>query len=346
MAHEIDIYTPLDPWVMASENSAVERALRQPRLIDNELLIDHSVAVECADIPARAFFAVRGLNYVTHIRLAREVSPDDISFKSAARFAGELANAAGGVSLDLQSGDVHIGEEAERFIYSPPSQYTPMLTLACYYLPRAPFEAYADEFVALLDKYLPFALPRKYGSGTEAAFELSEQGMEHFLDLLKKDNAPVWLGSFPVTHVLISDATRPAKNDSRRVSRVALTMPEDVWEYPEWQFALRRLLCCMMQLFDGFFAQVVPSDKQGVAAWWWQGIPRECGMLFAFGEPYRSLIAQGTGANDLSDDPRFSIYTDDDAPQIPVDLLSLPKKRKNGDALTRMAFTEADRIPF
>ena len=348
MACEIDIYTPLDPVVMASENSAVEKALRVPRLIDNELLLDGTAAVDAADIPVRVFFAARGLRYVTHISLTREVPPEDISFKSALRFAKELADASGGVFIDPQSGDVIVGSDAVRFDYPLPSQYTPMITLACYYLPRAPFATYAGDFIALLDEFMPFALPRKYGSGTDACFELAKEGREHFAEFTKKESAPVWLAHFPLTHVLISDATRQGEHDGMRVSRVAITMPADVWNYTEWQFALRRLLDGVMRLFSGFFAQIVPADKQGVAAWWWQGIPRECGMLFAFGEPYRSLINAdaSSAAADLSDTPEYSLYSADNAPLIPNNLISVPKKKKRGAIIARSAFGTADRIPF
>lgn len=346
MAHEIDIYTPQDPRVIANDNSAVEKALRIPKLIDNELRITDTVAIDADDIPARAFFAVRKLRYVTHVSLVCEVPQEDISFKSAARYAKELTDVMGGVYINVQSNEMYVSNAAERFYYSPPSQYTPMIMLACYYLPRAPFALYVDEFVALLDKYFPFALPRKYGSGNDTCFELSKQGVEHFLEFIKKDSAPVWLANFPITHVLISDATRCANHDGFRVSRVALTMPADVWKYTEWQFALRRLLCGMMHLFDGFFAQLVPSDKQGVASWWWQGIPRECGMLFALGEPYRSLVTGDADSADLSEDPKYALYVSDNAPVIPNDLISAPQKRKNGAALSRSMFGVADRIPF
>ena len=347
MFHGIDVYTPFDPVAVAESNSAVASALQIPKLIDNRLIAENAISVSMADIPAKVFFECPGIRYVTHIGLEHEETAESGNLRSLYKFANGLTNAADGIMLDLTTGSTVRGNEASAYDIPAVGTYTPMLTLSCHYLPRKPISAYADAFVSMLEKYLPAALPVAYGSKDEPEFIFESCGKQHLIEFLQNEPAPVWYSHAPVTHVLISDATRPADDsDELRVSRVAITLPEAVWKYDEWQFALRRVLCSMMQIFGGSFGQIVPSEKIGVAAWWWRGIPRETGYLFAVGEPDRSLIKCDPGAIDMSDDPNFSVFGQDSTPFIPVALVSVHKKKRLGGQVCRDMFTVAADIPL
>ena len=343
MAYGYRIFSPIEPQAAAAENASVESALRIPRLIDGELVIDEARTVSFGDIPANVLLTCPGIRCFFDIRLAGgEGSGGNI--KTVDRFARTLANALGGAAVAHDSGAVFIGENTAGYVIPPVNSATPMLTLSCHFMPSASFEKYAEAFVALLESCLPCALPVKYGQNDTPEFEFAAESKEHLIGFLKNTPAPVWYAHAPATHVLISDAVRPSECDGLRASRVAVTVSAAVWEYPEWQFALRRLLCGMMSLFDGFFGQIVPSEKLGVAAWWWQGLPSETGYIFAVGEPYRTLITDD-GKN-ISDDPAFAVFDGDNAPQIPRELISFPRSGKHGDAVRRTGFTRADKIPF
>ncbi len=343
MAYGYRIFSPIEPQAAAAENASVESALRIPRLIDGELVIDEARTVSFGDIPANVLLTCPGIRCFFDIRLAGgEGSGGNI--KNVDRFAQTLANVLGGAAVANNSGTVFIGENTAGYVIPPVNSVTPMLTLSCHFMPSSPFEKYAAAFVSLLESGLPCALPVKYGQNDTPEFEFTATGKEHFIKFLESTPAPVWYAHAPVTHVLISDATRPSECAGLRASRVAVTISAAVWEYPEWQFALKRLLCGMMSLFDGFFGQIVPSEKLGVAAWWWQGLPSEAGYAFAVGGPYRSLITD-IGKN-ISDDPAVALFDGDNAPQIPRELISFPRSGKHGDAVRRTGFTRADKIPF
>lgn len=344
--HGIDVYTPHDPIAEAADNSSVEAALRLPKLIDNALITEDTRSVSMADIPTSVLFRCPGMRFVTHIGLASEEIAESGNLRSLRKFANELANAACGAVYDPATDSVFPGNTTGSYVFPTVGSYTPMLTIACHYLPTAPFSKHADEFVSMLEKNLPSALPHTYGSEDRTSFDLSVCGRHHFINFIKSEPAPVWYPHYPVTHVLISDATRPADAEGFRASRIALTVPVAVYEYDEWRFALRNVLGGMMHIFNGFFGQIVSSEKLGIAAWWWRGLPCETGYMFALGEPYLSLIPYDSAVRNLSDDPGYALFEQNSAPMIPKTLISFPKKQWRVMQSPRDAFGIAADIPF
>ena len=344
--YEVRIYTHNAPETLSTEDALVENALRLPQLIDNELSVDESVTVAPEDIPASVLFSSPGIRYMTRVRLAHDEEDRSGNLRAAGKFARNLTDALGGVMLIPGDPEPVISDRAERYVIPPINSYTPMLMLACYFMPTRPVSDFEEELVASFEEILPSALPELYGLSETPEFSYAECGREHFVNFLRTASAPVWYAHSPVTHVLISDATRSMDSKDFRASRIALTIPEAMWEYSEWQSALQRLLCRSMELFGGFFGQIVPCNRIGVAAWWWQGIPRELGFLCAFGEPYKSLIPDCSGEKNISDRSSLALFESGRMPLIPEELISEPNRRSGSASLRRSSFRPAKKNPL
>ena len=70
MAYGYRIFSPIEPQAAAAENASVESALRIPRLIDGELVIDEARTVSFGDIPANVLLTCPGIRCFFDIRLA------------------------------------------------------------------------------------------------------------------------------------------------------------------------------------------------------------------------------------------------------------------------------------
>lgn len=328
MPNEIRIYTPRAPKAAASDDAAVESALRLPKLIDNEIIISESASVSPEDIPAAVLFACPGLRYLTRVSLACVNENDSGNLKAAEKFAKGLVDALDGAMLLPGSESPIVGSEAPKYVIPQINSYTPMLTLTCHFLPTDTNCYFAEELVSALEEILPAALPELYGTSDAPEFKYAEQGREHLINFLKTESAPVWYAHSPVTHLFISNAPQNTSSVRFRASRIALTVSAAAWKYDEWQSALHRLLCRLMSICHGFFGQIIESGKLGVAAWWWQGIPQELGYLSAFGEPYKSLIPDCSSEKNISEDPEIAVFDGDKPPRIPQELISVPLRRR------------------
>lgn len=102
----------------------------------------------------------------------------------------------------------------------------------------------------------------------------------------------------------------------------------------------------MMTLFDGFFAQIVPSEQLGTAAWWWQGIPQSTGYVFTVGKPYMSLIPDCGSEKNISKNDGFAMFDENALPIIPQELISIPQRNAHNRAITRDDFMPAASIPL
>lgn len=346
MTCEFTLYTVTDPKAAAADDSALESALNTPHLIDNSVLLGDAEPVSEADIPTKVLFSCCDITHAMHLALEHDEEPASGNYRSFRKFLANLVSASGGVAFCAATDEVITGENTHGYVYPSVNEYTPMLTVACFYMPDKPFSVYAERFVDGLAELLPFALPRTYGKSETPEYIYSDNKKQQLIDFLKNEQAPVWYATAPVTHVLISDATRKVSADGFRASRVALSVCASVWEYPEWRYALTRVLEFMMTLFDGFFAQIVPHEQLGTAAWWWQGIPKNTGYVFAVGKPYMPLIPDCGSEKNISKNDRFAMFDENALPIIPQELISFPKRGAHNRAITRNDFTPAALIPL
>ncbi len=346
MTCEFTLYTVTDPKAVAADDSALESALNTPHLIDNSVLLGDAEPVSEADIPTKVLFSCCDITHAMHLALEHDEEPASGNYRSFRKFLANLVSASGGVAFCAATDEVITGENTHVYVYPSVNEYTPMLTVACFYMPDKPFSVYAERFVDGLAELLPFALPRTYGKSETPEYIYSDNKKQQLIDFLKNEQAPVWYATAPVTHVLISDATRKVSADGFRASRVALSVCASVWEYPEWRYALTRVLKFMMTLFDGFFAQIVPHEQLGTAAWWWQGIPKNTGYVFAVGKPYMPLIPDCGSEKNISKNDRFAMFDENALPIIPQELISFPKHGAHNRAITRDDFTPAALIPL
>jgi len=292
---------------------------RLPKINDCKLELIEKREVEIGEIPADIMLSVTGITSLVHFRLS-EYEGENARFY-ARKFAKKAAESLDGVLEETDTDTVYC---AEKLIPPALNEYTEILTLSVWFSAEKRFTDLYEDIIALFEKEMPFALPARYGAKMPPDCEYTDKNA--FVEFLKNTPAPVWYAKNPVTHVHINDANRAeAKREGMRVNRISIRMPDELYEIPEWKFALRRLLKSLTLLTGAFFGQVCRGDS-GVVSWWWQGIPLELGVACTFGEPYYSLIPDATDKGEKFAEG-YSYFEEPDGPYVPIEFVSSPKKR-------------------
>jgi hypothetical protein len=161
------------------------------------------------------------------------------------------------------------------------------------------------EFLSLLERFLPEAMPRRYGLFEPPQHTYSKTGRRHFLNFLQEhqDEITVWYPHRPVLNVsLRCSSDWGTRQQGFRTNLVEIGVEAIALEQPGWKVALHRFWRAASQLIRPFYGDVrilegfirmggtfgsnVESDFHPVKGPWWTGIPRETGQAVVLGEPY------------------------------------------------------------
>lgn len=336
-----------------------EEGFLAPRISDHEFTAGQTRQVSFDDIPADVLLTVPGIAYVTEFCMYPYSPDEDESARGfALKFAKKQMATLGGVIEELLPGGERnvYRENAGTFLYPALNEYTAKMSLSVWYAPTMGFDSIAAGVVDVFEKYMPYALPSAYGREETPENVCGGDGRdfdkEKFVDFLINEPKPVWYARSPIIGVHVRDAVRrDAARKGFRASCLTVEFPEKIYRFPEWGYALRRLLRELAVVCGGFFGQIV-SQNGGVASWWWQGIPDELGNACIIGEPYYSLIPDCAGekATQIGDaEMKIAYFEEPDGPFITSELLSVRRKKlfgKKNIYISPDDFTIAEKLPF
>ena len=146
------------------------------------LTVDQSVAVENEDIPIDVMLSLSEIKYLTSFYL-QPFTNDKTVIDKVTRYVKKLAKEFDGVveNPQLEDGVLLVNK---RKTFTRATRDAEKVSI-CWYMDCQ--QSLADrlgEFVELLEKYLPQALPRRYGSYEPPQYKYSETGKEHFIQFI------------------------------------------------------------------------------------------------------------------------------------------------------------------
>jgi|GEM_PF-1360953 len=282
-----------------------------------QVVISRSVSVEPEDIPDTIMQSLPGISYMTEINIEPISAPDKIRNETL-RLCKALAKEMKGVVEDLQDGIVKMPSGVKKISYdNPKGKNQPLISLIWYFEDVTFYKSKKiDQFVDLLEKYMPDALPRRYGEYEPPQNKYAETGKEHLIDFLKNESSPVWYAAKPFTHLFISvpdieKETQACLQNNLfqkdinpqsfygkaqlryRCGKIELQMLKEVFLQPDWNLAVKRLFLEMSKLLIPFYAEIIEErphmilQKSGlIRSWWWRGIPRDLGYAIILDEKY------------------------------------------------------------
>ena len=273
-----------------------------------QVLIAKPVTVEAEDIPDVIMQSLPGISYMTDINIEPILAPDKIK-KETLSLCIALAKEMKGLVEDPQEGSLKLASGIKKFSYGNSKGKDKSLISLIWYFGDILFyqSDKIDQFVNLLERYMPDALPRRYGEYEPPQYKYGETGKEHLIEFLKKELSPVWYATKPFTHLFISvpdiekemqehlnsnlinkdinpESFYGKAQSKYRCGKIELQMLKEVFLQADWNLALKRLFLEMSKLLNPFYGEIIEEkpymymQKNGlVRSWWWRGIPRDLG---------------------------------------------------------------------
>lgn len=280
-----------DAWVRASKGW--------------QIVVSPSVKVLFEDVPERVAGLLAGISYLADLNLEPTGAPES-AHKLLWTVAKRLGKAAHGVILDPQADTVITPFGVKRYLPQRRDERFSILSLSWWFTEGPLLTGTGlHEFVRLLERMLPEAMPRRYGLVEPPQHTYSETGKEHFRGFLQEhlDDIIVWYPHRPVVGVSLSCSPKwGTGRQGFRANYVNIEVEAKTLEQPGWNAALDRFWRAASRAIQPFYGDVrtlngfvrmgstygsdIETDSHPVKGPWWRGIPRPVGHALVLGEAY------------------------------------------------------------
>ena len=279
--------------------------------------------VEEEDIPDFVFSSVRGISYQVLLHVMPAGTPESAKIK-ARRLARYLAEIGHGVVQDLQTDKLTLSktvrsasEPPERPMY--PEQSSAILSLDwCMNHSDMMTREGVDGMLNLLQRFLPEALPRRYGPYEPPRFKYAEMGRAHFVDTYLDDPGVVIYCTRPAFSLSLPSIQHGYRKIGMRnlywANNVNISLDATLLSDPYWSAHLPKVFEAVSHYLRPFYGEArclkgyeisrngalmfktrdvldTPDGKaeSSPVSPWWRGVPRTAGLACVIGEPYTEL---------------------------------------------------------
>lgn len=289
--------------------------------------------VEDDDIPDDIYSRIRGVTHQVSIHVMPGDAPASAKTK-ARRLARAMAEAGQGAFQDLQSDQLSIAKSARanpiNTVRREAAENSQAILSLAWYMNHSDVmkSEGVNRLLDVLARYLPEALPRRYGPYEPLRFKYAEMGRAHFVETYCEDPGTsiycslpaisLSLPSFAHGHRKIGAEKRYWANEVR-IELDAKILDDSVWaaHLPKAFMAISRCLCPFygearklrgyrISRNGALFFQTrdVPETADGMSesspvSAWWDGIPRTPAIACVIGDPYLGLWSDRMGWKDL-----------------------------------------------
>ena len=285
----------------------------------NGWLVNVSIpfTVEPEDIPESIMQTLVGISYMIEINIEPISAPDKVKNETL-KLCKSLATEIKGVVEDPQEDAIVIPGGIKKNIYDKPKDKDqPQISLIWYFEDMGFHKSNKiGRLIDLFERYMPYALPRRYGEYEPPQYRYAETGKAHLIDFLKSESSPVYYASKPFSY-LFMDVPNPeseievyiknglykkhinpqsfyGKIQSRyRCGKIELQMLKEVFLQPDWNLAVKRLFIEAAKILYPFYAEIIEEKPHkniwGMSiprTWWWRGIPKDLGCAAVIDERY------------------------------------------------------------
>jgi len=272
-----------------------------------QIVVGPRSRVEEEDIPEDVFRSLPGIQFVTEMNLEPIHAPE-AAHKMLQRMAARIAKDSYGVVLDPQQDTITSPRGVKRIIHSKQYDRISVLNFAWWFNESPLIEQ--GGFIRLLstlEKYLPEALPRRYGKYEPPQYQYETQGKDHFVEFISNETlGVVWYPHYPVLSVWLGvyGGFGP-RRQGYRTNSLYIDVDASAWAQPGWDIALRRFWYEMSDFIHPFFGEVRVlsnyllqrgrlvgdrmTDRHPIRNGWWNGVPKRLGSAVVIDRRYAEL---------------------------------------------------------
>jgi hypothetical protein len=261
------------------------------------------------DVPDDVAGRLPGIRYLVELSL-EPIGAPAAGKATLTKLAKQIARSAHGVIEDPQAGTIELPSGVKRYgpIAHAPDSDVSVLELSWWFV----HDRFRDQLVTFVDtlaRFLPEAMPRRYGPYEPPEHEYARTGREHFLGFLGSNltSSIVWYANRPVLGVYTAISRDPgwitfAGRPAFRCNRIAVELDAAVLEQAGWQEGLVRAWREVSRVLAPFFGDVRTlhhytargrtlsfgrhTEVHPIKSWWWNGVPPRLGHAAVIGEPY------------------------------------------------------------
>jgi hypothetical protein len=258
------------------------------------------------DIPVDIMAKLPGIRYLIELNLEPLHAPSSAR-QLLARVARNISRAGPGVIQDPQADTLTTPRGVVRLQRQTQPPRISLLTFSWWFTegPLSGERGYRG-LLSLFERYLPEALPRRYGEYEPPQFQFEETGQDHFLDLLSRTTLSlVWYPHYPVLSLYLGVfGTLGPTRQGYRANYLSIGVDSSVLDQPGWRLALERFWVAASKFVRPFYGDGRlldnylfrrgrifidhQTEQHPVINGWWNGIPRQLGQAVVLGEPYLS----------------------------------------------------------
>jgi len=293
-------------WIHRQENSQIS--------------VWESQRVLAEDIPEDLIKVIPEISWLTHLTLEGTATVE--LHRLIRETANQIASESHGIVYDPQKSSFWFPKGLEHGATRRSQEEFDVVSLSWWFT-KSPVEDREgrEELLILLDRFLPEALPERYGLGEPPQNIYAETGRERFLDFLDEHRFDhvVW---YPNRTTVMVHLSMPLPTGAHRlgfrVNHFHIEVMKAVLSQPERSTALHELWHQISALVRPIYGQVrviggyrwmgatVTSRQGGIGSWWWMGIPAGLGKAVVLGEVYQKLWPEFLSQSTMCDGLAFA----------------------------------------
>jgi hypothetical protein len=277
-----------------------------------QLSIFRSSKILSEDVPEEIVGMLPGIQYLTELNLEGKATVE--AMKLAKSTANNIAKTLHGIVFDAQEDTAITPQGVRRFVPPGKQETFSVLNMSWWFL-ESPLLSSAGRktFVEFLDRHLPEALPRRYGTHEPPQFVYADSGKSHFLEFLDGniEDLAIWYPHRPVVAVNLRLAV-PSGGTKRgfRANQLNIEIELDALAQPGWPEAVGNFWRGVSRIARPIYGEVRKlggrirrggtiylAPKNGTSiptfgptkAWWWRGVPSQLGCAVVLGAEYQKL---------------------------------------------------------
>lgn len=291
-------------WVLHAEEFVREGRTWQ-------LVVAGPSRVEPEDVPEEVGCAIPGIGFLTELSVEPASAPKS-ALALAARTARAIAKAPRGVVADPQDDTVSAPAGIKRFVPAKRPDRFSLIEMSWWFTdgPLLAREG-LDAFVDCLARYLPDALPVRYGLYELPQHRLAETGIDHFREFLRDNTGGdrpglVWYPRRPVLHCTVRrEHDWGIGRRGFECGYCLISVERSALLQAGWQEALRAFWIRASRLVRPFYGDVrtlggfipagatyasdMQTESQPIRGPFWRGVPRDAGHACVAGPEYLEL---------------------------------------------------------
>jgi hypothetical protein len=302
MSYDLEIWTAREPAIPAALPTPCKWARQDGIWVHSgngwQLVVDDPIGLDAEDVPEQVGSVLPGLAYLTRIALEPGDGPKT-AHQLLMRSAKSLAKTSHGVFYDPQEDSVALGSGVKKFAAPGKQEQVKTLSLSWWFGPDAlATKAGFEDLVKLLRRYLPEALPRRYGTFEPPQYRLAETGDAHLVEFLETEGRafmPVIFPHRPVTGFVIHLPEQYGQSpgwEGFRANTISINLLAAALQQPGWERQIQsfwRRVSDLLQPFYGDVRFLVGVRPHPIRAWFWRGFPSTDGVAAVVGPPYIDL---------------------------------------------------------